>query len=206
MLPGVATGFGRLRVASGARKPGQREGLRMSGSRTLDVEDPQKPTESEPDELRPTRTEQTRAAMAVNKLGIQLTSLSTGDLARLDLPERIREEIEVCRNMKPKSRGRQNRLIGQLLRAEDHGAIRERFEDLDQLHRLSAQQEKRNERWLERLLKEGDDGVESLLLEYPTADRQRLRLLTRGARKDPSSRQGKRARRELLRGIRALRS
>jgi ribosome-associated protein len=158
------------------------------------------------DESRPSRTEQTRAATAVNKLGIQLTSLSEEDLRRLELPERVHAEIEICQQLKPKSRGRQNRLIGQLLRAEDHEDIRARLDDLSRLRRLSAQQEKVTERWLERLLADGVSGVEALIAEYPTADRQRLRLLTRSARKDPASRPGKRARRELLRAIRDLRA
>ena len=160
-----------------------------------------------PDEAYPpTRTEQTRAATAVNKLGIQLTSLSGDDLRRLELPERVLSEIEICQNLKPRSRGRQNRLIGQLLRTEDHEAIRARLDNLSRLRSLSVQQEKVTERWLERLLAEGDSGVEALILEYPEADRQRLRLLTRSARKDPASRPGKRARRELLRAIRDLRA
>jgi ribosome-associated protein len=161
---------------------------------------------SDSGEPRPTRTQQTRAATAINQLGVRLTTLSSADLDRLELPERLREEIDVSQKLKPRSRGRQNRLIGQLLRAEDHEAIRQRVESLKGSRRDEVQQEKMNEGWLARLVEEGDPAVEALIAEYPQADRQRLRLLARSARQDPESKKSKRARRELLRAIRALRA
>jgi ribosome-associated protein len=160
----------------------------------------------DPRELRPTRTQQTRAATLVNRLGLELTTLSASDLDRLELPERLREEIAVSQRLKPRSRGRQNRLIGQILRAEDHDAIRTRVEQLKATARAGVQHEKLTERWLARLVKEGDAAVEALIAEYAQADRQRLRLLTRNARQDPEGKTAKRARRELLRAIRALRA
>ena len=59
---------------------------------------------------RPTRTQQTRAATVVNQLGVRLTLLSSADLDRLELPERLREAIDVSQKLKTRSRGRQNRL------------------------------------------------------------------------------------------------
>lgn len=155
---------------------------------------------------RPSRSDRTRAAAAVNRLGVQLTTLSSDDLDRLELPERIREEIDVSQNLRARSRGRQNRLIGQLLRAEDHEAIRDRFESLKRAHRDGVQHERMTERWLSRLLDEGAPAVEALIADHPQADRQRLRLLIRNARQDPDESKGRRARRELLRAIRALRA
>lgn len=161
------------------------------------------PDEEEP---RPSRTQLTRAAAAVNELGLQLARLSPGQLDRLELPERLRHEIDVWQKLKPRSRGRQNRLLGQLLRAEDHEEIRRRVESVQGGHRLGVQHEKVNERWLTRLVEEGDRAVEALMAEYPEADRQRLRALARGARQDAEAKKAKRARRELLRAIRALRA
>ncbi len=151
------------------------------------------------------RTERTRAATAVNQLGIELTRLSPGDLDRLALPERVRDAVDVCQGLKARSRGRQNRLIGQLLRAEDHESIRARFDSLRQQHRVVIQQEKQSEKWLARLIEEGDSAVEALIEAHPGADRQRLRQLVRQARKTPQEKKGQRARRELLRAIRTLR-
>ena len=169
----------------------------------LDSADEDAPDSGEP---RPTRSQQTRAATEVNQLGVRLSMLSTGELDRLELPERLREEIDVCQKLKPRNRGRQNRLIGQLLRSEDHDAIRERMESLKAARRDDVQQEKMNEHWLTRLVEEGDSAVEALITNHPQADRQRLRLLARSARQASESKKTKRARRELLRAIRTLRA
>ena len=162
--------------------------------------------ESAEDELPPSRTELTRAAAEVNHLAIELTRLSVEDLDLLALPERVREEVDVCIGLKAKSRGRQNRLIGQLLRAEDHDAIRARLADLSRLHRFETQQEKRNEQWLARLIEHGDVGVEALIVEAPGLDRQQMRTLTRSARKLAGGPRAKKARRDLLRAIRRARA
>jgi ribosome-associated protein len=97
-------------------------------------------------------------------------------------------------------------LIGQLLRAEDHEGIRERVDSLKENRRAEVQQERISDQWLTRLVEEGDPAVEALIASYPLADRQRLRSLVRSARQDPEARKAKRARRELLRTIRALRA
>lgn len=152
------------------------------------------------------RTELTREAKRINALGIELTQLRPDELDRLELPEVLREEIAVCQRLKPRGRGRQNRLIGQLLRSEDHAAIQERMSGVKVELRRGVQKEKGNERWLERILEEGDSAIEALMTAHPDADRQRLRLLARNALNDPSGKPARRARRELLRMIRALRA
>ena len=155
---------------------------------------------------RPSRTEKTRAATEVNRLGLELTRLKPAELDLLELPERLREEVDRSQGLKPKSRGRQNRLIGQILRAEDHEEIADRLESLNKVRRDGVHYEKVTERWRDRLVEEGDPAVEALIAEYPDADRQRLRQLTRNARKDPEANNTKRARRELIRAIRELRA
>ena len=101
-------------------------------------------------------------------------------------------------------------MIGQLLRAEDHAAIRIRVESLKGTGRAGVQPEGRAERWLSRLVEEGDSAIEALIADPPQLDlqanRQRLRLLARSARQNPEAKKAKRARRELLRALRALRA
>ena len=70
----------------------------------------------------------------------------------------------------------------------------------------SLPHEKENETWLARLLTEGDRGLDALVRDYPSADRQRLRTLARRAAQAPDDKRTQRARRELLRAIRVLRS
>jgi len=155
---------------------------------------------------RPSRVERNRVASEVTALGVELSKLSQEDLDRLDLPERVREEIDHGQRLKPRARGRQNRLIGQLLRAEDFEAVRGQLAGLLQDRRFTVQHEKVNERWRDRLIEEGDPAVETLISDHPNADRQRIRQLVRTARADASTPRARRASRELLRAIRELRA
>lgn len=77
------------------------------------------------------RTERTRATNAVNKLGLRLAELRPATLDTLELPEELREAIEVCRKIKTKAKSRQKKLICQILRGEDHEAIAKRVEAMD---------------------------------------------------------------------------
>ena len=180
------------------------------GGGTVSTEPDVMQGEDEAADLEPSRTEKTRAAALVNKLGIALVALSREELDQLELPSRVREEIDVSKGLKAKSRGRQNRLIGQLLRAEDHDAIRERLAELGRARALGVQYEKVTEEWRTRIVDEGNDAVEALLEAHPSSDapaqRQQLRQLARSVRQDPEGSRGRRARRELLRAIREVRS
>lgn len=160
-------------------------------------------SESETEDL--SRTQKTRAASEVSRLGLQICSLRASDLDLLVLPERLRDEVDLWQRLKPRSRGRQSRLIAQLLRAEDHDEIRERVESLGFARRREIEREKVTDRWLARLLESGDPAVEDLMVEQPRADRQRLRLLTRIARQEPGAKKTRRARKELRLAIRELR-
>ena len=78
-----------------------------------------------------TRTERTRAATAVNKVGIRIAEFPADALDQLELPENLRDAIDACQKMKPRGKSRQKRLICQLLRAEDYEAIATRVEALE---------------------------------------------------------------------------
>ncbi len=84
-----------------------------------------------------TRTARTLAASAVNKVGLRLAALPPDALDQLELPEELREAIDVCQRLKLRSRARQKRLICKLLRAEDHEAITKRTEALEAAIRRS---------------------------------------------------------------------
>ena len=84
-----------------------------------------------------TRTARTRAASAVNKVGLRLAALPPDVLDQLELPEELREAIDLCQRMKVRGRARQKRLICKLLRAEDHETITKRTEALEAAIRRS---------------------------------------------------------------------
>jgi ribosome-associated protein len=159
--------------------------------------------ESDP---RASRSERKREATAINGLGLRLIKLSPAQLDRLDLPEDLRRAIELCQGLKIRAQSRQKRLIGQLLRDGDHAAIQRRIEDQAGPHPISVANEKANDRWRARLIEEGDPALQAFIDEFPNADRPQLRGFIRAARQDPEATRSKRAQRELLRAIRAIRS
>lgn len=169
-------------------------------------EDPGAENAAEDQEARPTRSQRTRAATAVNQLGLELIALSPSNLDQLELPDELRAAIDVCQGLKIRARSRQKRLVGQLLRAEDHETIRHRVESLEGARRIGVAKDRAAERWRSRLIEDGDSALQAFIDEHPGADRQRLRTLARTAMQDPEAAKTKRARRELLRAIRALRT
>lgn len=86
-------------------------------------------------DARLSRTERTLEATAVNQLGLQIVAYPQSDLDQLELPEELRHAIDVCQAMKLRARGRQRKLVCQILRGEDHEVIRERVESLEQSRR-----------------------------------------------------------------------
>ena len=79
-------------------------------------------------DARPSRSQRTRDANQANKFGVVLVGLNTTQLDRLTLPEELREAIDVCKELKKSGRGRQQRLVGKLLREGDWQQIRLRLE------------------------------------------------------------------------------
>jgi ribosome-associated protein len=105
-------------------------------------------------------------------------------LAQMDLPDALRSAVEEARRIR--SHGalrRQMQYIGKLMRSVDPEPIRARLAAWDGSSREHTA-------WLHRLerLREGlvadDRAADELAREYPGADLQRLRSLSRNARKD----------------------
>lgn len=168
-------------------------------------EDPKLEIESEDPPASVSRTRRRQDARAVSLLGLELIALSPSVLDRLDLPSELREAIALCQRLKLRARSRQKRLIAQLLRAEDHDAIRGRIGTYGVVRFRDIAREKQNELWCARLIAEGDPALQDFMETYPDADRQQIRTFVRGAQQDPAEKKTQRAQRGLLRVIRAVR-
>ena len=135
-------------------------------------------------DIAPSKTRRKQEMHALQDIGEQLVELNSKQLAELDLPEALMDAIiEARRLRKHEARRRQMQFIGKLMREVDTAPIREKFaawggvtlQHTAWLHLL--------ERWRGRLL-----AVEQAFAElgrnYPAADLQRLRTLTRNAHKE----------------------
>jgi ribosome-associated protein len=142
-------------------------------------------TELDEQDYGPSRTQQRREALAVLALANQLVELPPSRLAKLELPEEVRDEIANVRKISAHiARKRQLAFLAKKMRRyEDSifdsvraelGENRERRrQETAAMHRLEALRE--------RLL-DDDEAAATLIVDHPAIDRQHLRSLIRQAR------------------------
>lgn len=133
---------------------------------------------------RPSKSALKRQMHDLQALGQELTELPASRVARLDLPEPLRDALaEYRRTRSHEGRRRQLQFIGKLMRQTDDSPIREAVA----AYKLGSAQETlalhEAERWREELLA-NDDAVTRWLDRFPETDAQQLRSLLRAARKD----------------------
>jgi ribosome-associated protein len=96
----------------------------------MPVKDPQPDSDETPRGAaeRPSRSQRKREVAAITQLGTRLVGLRAEQLDALELDEDLRDAIERCKTLQRVARNRQTKLIGKLLRARDHGEIRQALE------------------------------------------------------------------------------
>jgi ribosome-associated protein len=153
----------------------------------------------------PSKSQQKRDMLKLQRLGEELVGLPEKQLASLDIPERLRDAIELARRIT--SHGalkRQRQYIGRLMRDVDPAPLRaalERFQGADQATKAHFQE---CERWRDRLLAEGDGALVEFLERHPQADRPHLRRLVREAMDETAAGRPPRHARVLFRYIHSL--
>jgi ribosome-associated protein len=162
-------------------------------------------TDNEPTEYRgPSKSQLKRDMTALQDLGAELVELSRERLAKIDMPERLRDAIlEAQRITKHEARRRQMQYIGKIMREIDPAPLREA---MDEVKGVSAAANARQHR-LEKLrtqLMEDEAAFGDVARAYPAADIQHLRQLRRNALKEAEQGKPPRAFRELFRQLREL--
>ncbi len=148
-----------------------------------------------------------REMKQLQSLGEELVGLRREQLAELPLDTSLRQAIEQAQGIKAHGgRKRQLKFIGKLLRQRDAAAIADALQPRRERRVLATAHFHRLERWRDRLLEEGDTAVESLLRDYPQADRQQLRTLLRNAARESAAGRPPTAARRLFRYLRELTS
>ncbi|WP_202845288.1 ribosome biogenesis factor YjgA [Luteimonas saliphila] len=156
--------------------------------------------------LSPSRSQQRREALDVLALATQLAELEPGRLAKLPLPEHLQPHIAEARRITSHiARKRQLAFLAKQMRREDDevlDAIRDALDAGGEAAKQETALLHRVERWRERLLEDGDAALADLLDEFPQADRQQLRQLSRNAIDERARNKPPRAFRELFRLLR----
>ncbi|MHB1272147.1 MAG: ribosome biogenesis factor YjgA [Rhodanobacter sp.] len=166
------------------------------------------PTEPSDEDYGPSRTQQRREALAVLALATQLLELPASRLARLELPDDVRREIDVTRRITAHiARKRQLAFLAKVMRRHgdeafasvraELGANREKQrQENAAMHRLEATRD--------RLIGEDETALAELIAQHPQIDRQHLRSLIRQARVERDGNKPPRAYREIFRLLREL--
>ena len=154
-------------------------------------------------EGKPSKTRRKKAVHALQDLGEALVALSADQLARIELPERLRDAVAEARHItRFEARRRQLQFIGKLMRGVEVDTIRAALEAALAPARSAIAAHQRIEAWRDRLL--ADSGaLAELLGEFPESDVRRLRALVRAALRERAEGSPPRAFRELYQALRA---
>lgn len=151
------------------------------------------------------KTRRKREMEAMQKLGEALLGFDTDALAKLDLPDQLLEALHTANRIKSHgARRRQLQYIGKLMRQIDTEPIEAAVHAREHQHTTNTQEFHRLEELREALITGGDSALASVMEQFPLADRQRLRKLTRQARKEHADKQPPKASRTLFRYLREL--
>lgn len=155
--------------------------------------------------VRETRAEKKKRAWQLENLGEALVKLPAGKLARVTLPEDLREAVMEARRITAHGGyRRQVQFIGRIMRTIDARPIAAQLEALLQEDAPSSAAFKAAERWRDRLIAEGDDALAALVQEHPEADRTTLRQLARQAVVEQQKARPPHASRALFRALHAM--
>ena len=144
-------------------------------------------TELDEDDYGPSRTQQRREALAVLTLANQLVELPPSRLAKLELPEDVRREIDTTRRMTAHiARKRQLAFLAKVMRRydeDDFASVRAALGENREKQRQETAAMHRLEATRDRLIDDADDNeLAALIARHPDLDRQHLRSLIRQAR------------------------
>jgi len=158
--------------------------------------------------LSPSRTQQRGEALEIRSLAEKLVALPAAQLARLPIPEELMPHIvETQRITSHIAHKRQLQFLAKQMRREEDEvleAIRDALDEGGEAARRETAQLHRAEQWRDRLLSGGDDALATLMEEFPTADRQKLRQLVRNALDERAKNKPPRAFREIFREVKEL--
>ena len=143
-------------------------------------------TELDEADYGPSRSQQRREALAVLTLAGQLMELPPSRLAKLDMPEDVRREIDITRRITAHgARKRQLAFLAKVMRRygeDDFAAVRAELGENREKQRQENAVMHRLESMRDRLIAEDESALSELIAEHPQVDRQHLRSLVRQAR------------------------
>jgi ribosome-associated protein len=150
------------------------------------------------------KTRRKKQMHALQDLGARLVALSAEELARIDLPETLREAVEDARRFtRHEARRRQMQYIGRIMRGIDAGPIAEQVAALKAPSKRQTALFHVAERWRQERLSDGE-ALERFVKEFPDADPHRIRAMVDEAREEKRASRAPRRFRELFHLLSAI--
>ncbi|MBC8023068.1 MAG: DUF615 domain-containing protein [Burkholderiales bacterium] len=144
------------------------------------------------------KTQLKRQAHDLQDLGKALVKMSRDQLARIDMPENLRDAVMECRRFtRHEAIRRQMQYIGRIMRDIDAGPIAAQLGELEAPSKRQTALFHVAERWRTELI-EDPQALDRLVKEYPEVDRERLRELADKAREEKRASKSPRRYRELF--------
>jgi ribosome-associated protein len=150
------------------------------------------------------KTRRKKEMSGLQDVGAELVALSAEQLARIRMPEALREAVEDARRFtRHEARRRQIQYIGRLMRDIDAAPI------VEQLAALKAPSKRQTalfhvaEQWRQELVAE-PASLERFVKEFPEADAARIRELVDEAREEKRAARSPRRYRELFHALSAV--
>jgi ribosome-associated protein len=133
----------------------------------------------------PSRSQLKRDSQELRDLGEQLVLMANSHLEKIKLDSSLLAAIKEARRLKNlDAKRRQIQYIGKLMRNIDLTEIRYSIDKLNHQSQTFRQHFAMLEQWRDRLIDEGNSAVEEFLIDYPNADRQKIRNLSRQASRE----------------------
>ncbi len=130
------------------------------------------------------RTQLKQESLLLQKLGEELINLTSKQLDKLALPERLRIAVDAAQTMtKNRALYRQRQYIGKVMRHLDAVPIQEALDKLRHPEREANARFHKVERWRDQL-STNPDLTTGFVFEYSTIDRQQLGQKVRAASKE----------------------
>ncbi len=151
------------------------------------------------------KTQRKKDCDAMQDIGERMIALNSEELSQIKMDDELRDAIEEAQRIR--SHGalkRQKQYIGKIIRSLDAEVLETQLNRILHKHDMHNAEFKRMEKWRDRLLEQGDKGINAFIEEYPAAERHHLRQLVRNAQKEASTNKPPAAARQIFRYIREI--
>jgi Uncharacterized protein conserved in bacteria len=150
------------------------------------------------------KTRRKRQMRDLQDVGAALVGLSEAELARLDLPESLREAVLECKRItKHEARRRQMQYIGKIMRNVDAAPIAERLRALEAPSDRDTALLHLAEKWRQELIDQ-PEAMARFTREFPEADAGHLGNLVKGAIEERRAARPPKCFRELFHAVNTL--